>query len=483
MKRTLLLFLCALLLTAILTVAHAAGDADEISLGEYPVEIKYLTDEKAVIAANLPSASADGALMLCLKVSGTKPVSDLREAAREATLRTPDGTVLPLREFAPLSEDEAIDAFCLIFDAVKGVKPWAYTLTTGGGEYGLLIPWLNGLHEYALQENGGSYEQDFSGKWLIAVWGRRSDSWPDISLTGEADWLFDGINPERLASSVEEADKIILIYPKYSYQGNYSFAGVVNIVSGYKTYTKVCLYGTNDRHLSKADSAFVRNPPSSVSVTVRNGIASPASFDGAFEYEEVLAQLAERSMEPVATPVPGNKALYDQAVLMIKDGRYFSAQQAFIESQYGSWEAYAAACVQSWPRNGEIWHNDSVTGTGVSLTVKVNAAADTAYFLRIYKSGGTPVSSLFIGGTGEVTVRLPGGTYMMKDGSGKTWYGEKEAFGSHGSYETMTFDSNGGETVRLESGGSYTLTINVKEADPNADSVGAEYESWENFVQ
>ena len=68
------------------------------------------------------------------------------------------------------------------------------------------------------------------------------------------------------------------------------------------------------------------------------------------------------------------------------------------------------------------------------------------------------------------------------DGDGrKVRHGlEKEAFGDDGWYEIMTF-GDGEQEVVLKSGHSYTLTVNVEELDPNADSVGSDYESWGDF--
>ena len=103
--------------------------------------------------------------------------------------------------------------------------------------------------------------------------------------------------------------------------------------------------------------------------------------------------------------------------------------------------------------------------------------------IRIYKNDA-PVSYLFIAGSDTVTVRLPGnGYYVVKDGVGYDWYGIKEAFGREGSYETMTFDENGTESVYLKSNYAYTLSINVSTPDPKGDDVYSEPENWDDFVE
>ena len=89
-----------------------------------------------------------------------------------------------------------------------------------------------------------------------------------------------------------------------------------------------------------------------------------------------------------------------------------------------------------------------------------------------------PVASLFIGGSGKASVSLPPGTYVIKDGVGKTWYGAEEAFGNEGFYETMLFD-DGSSTVKLKNRYAYTITVGV---DPDAATdIGSKAETWEDF--
>ena len=118
----------------------------------------------------------------------------------------------------------------------------------------------------------------------------------------------------------------------------------------------------------------------------------------------------------------------------------------------------------------------------MELTIEVNQSEDVAYLARIYK-GTKLVSCVFIGGTGKVTVQLPGGVYMIKDGTGRHWYGVQEAFGKYASYEIMTFDDEGTQKVPLEANHGYILTVNVTQSDAAGDIVGAEDTSWEEFME
>lgn len=170
---------------------------------------------------------------------------------------------------------------------------------------------------------------------------------------------------------------------------------------------------------------------------------------------------------------------YMRGCTLALQGRFYSAKRAFEESGWSDWEARAEACVQAWPKNGQLYKNSAVKGSGTELIVKVYADPDVAKLIKIYTQDGTLARTLFIGGEGKASTSLPGGTYVIKEGTGSTWYGEAEAFGSEGYYEIMTFGDE--SEVELRSGRSYTITINVQEANPDADDVGSAYESWGDF--
>ena len=99
--------------------------------------------------------------------------------------------------------------------------------------------------------------------------------------------------------------------------------------------------------------------------------------------------------------------------------------------------------------------------------------------VKIYTTDDVLARTLFIGGTGKATTSLPAGTYILKDGTGREWYGEAEAFGPDGDYEIMTFD--GEQEIELKRNYTSTITVNVQDSDPDADSVGSDWESWGDF--
>ena len=201
------------------------------------------------------------------------------------------------------------------------------------------------------------------------------------------------------------------------------------------------------------------------------------------EQEPTEAVNEEAFDVPYEEPVNGDKDLYDEAMALYKDEKYFSARQAFFMSGYGDSEEWAEKCIQPWPSTGEVWHDRSQWLQDMELTIVVEQPEDTGMLIRIYKDKA-PVSYLFLSGSDTVTVRLPGnGYYEIKDGVGYNWYGIKEAFGGEGSYETMTFDENGTERVYLQSYYAYTLSINVRSAEPKGDDVYSESMDWSNFVE
>ena len=170
---------------------------------------------------------------------------------------------------------------------------------------------------------------------------------------------------------------------------------------------------------------------------------------------------------------------YRLALNYLEEDKFYKAYEAFLDSSSeGAWER-AQECIQPWPRDGVVWRNSSAMGSGVDLTFKVNQDREQAMVIRILKNDRL-VCVLFVGGPGQVTVSLSPGTYTIRDGTGEDWFGVDDAFGRKGSYETMTF--NGGmEAVTLQNNYSYTITVNVQNADPDADGVGSHYEDYDSF--
>ena len=214
------------------------------------------------------------------------------------------------------------------------------------------------------------------------------------------------------------------------------------------------------------------------------GMENTDSIDAA-AYEALMPRLLIATDEDAAygllSDLMGGEYDYTRACALQAKGLFYSAKRAFEDCGYGDWEDRAAACAQPWPKTGQLYKNPDVKGNSTQLCVKFNSEPDTAMLVKIYTTDDVLARTMFIGGTGKATVSLPAGQYIIKDGTGQNWYGEIEAFGDEGYYEVMTFDDYGTAEVTLKSGYTSTITVNVQEFNPNADSVGSAWESWDDF--
>ena len=183
--------------------------------------------------------------------------------------------------------------------------------------------------------------------------------------------------------------------------------------------------------------------------------------------------------------LPGKPIDYDECSYMMAcadylNGNYYKARERFESCYWGDSEERAEKCVQPWPSTGQLWKDNSL-GAGTQLTVKVNGEPDVGMPVKIYTESGKLAARLCVGGSGSASTWLPGGTYTIKDGTGRDWYGQEDSFGYYGDYEVMTFDDYGTTDVELKAGYSYTITINVQNASPDASNVGSMYDDYEDF--
>ena len=193
----------------------------------------------------------------------------------------------------------------------------------------------------------------------------------------------------------------------------------------------------------------------------------------------------EYSVTDKISSLPGEPIDYDECTYMMAcadylRGRYYKAKDRFEYCYWGDAEERAEKCIQPWPSTGQIW-KDSSMGAGTQLTITVNGEPDVGMHVKIYQQDGKLVSMLFIGGSGSASTWLTGGTYTIKDGTGSDWYGPEDSFGYYGDYQVMTFDDYGTTEVDLQAGYSYTITINVQNASPDASNVGSMYDNYEDF--
>jgi len=194
----------------------------------------------------------------------------------------------------------------------------------------------------------------------------------------------------------------------------------------------------------------------------------------------LLAVTDPEAAEALLSGPMGGEYDHIRGCALAREGRWYSARQAFEASRWGDWEARAEACVQPWPKTGRLYKNPEVAGSETKLVVRFNGDGDSAILVKVYTEAGVLARTLFIRGTGEASTSLPAGTYVVKDGQGTAWYGEAETFGGEGVYEVMTFE-DGRQSVALERHHTSTITVNVLESDPEAQSVEGEHEDWGDF--
>ena len=164
-----------------------------------------------------------------------------------------------------------------------------------------------------------------------------------------------------------------------------------------------------------------------------------------------------------------NKQKYDVAAALLADKKYYDAYTAF--SALGSFENSAAkadSCKRKFPSTGETYRNKKYAGTAVKLTIVPPGKQNN--YIKIYKDKDL-VSCVALANGNKATVYLPAGTYAIKDAySSGPWFGEKDMFGSDGTYLELT--NGNSKSFKLESNMIYTLTL--RSGNAQGDAVGSE---------
>jgi len=151
--------------------------------------------------------------------------------------------------------------------------------------------------------------------------------------------------------------------------------------------------------------------------------------------------------------------IYEEAERAYDDELFYSAYTLFMEiSFFNDAASRAEDCIQDYPSSGQVYRNDNYSGTGVSLRIRTPRDDTRPTFLKIYTEDGVHVSSVFIRGGDSPTVRIPSGTYMIKQAVGVNWFGQEEMFGDDNAYYQVLLFNDNQTTMRLTSG-SWNLTL------------------------
>ena len=335
---------------------------------------------------------------------------------------------------------------------------------------------LLSLLSIANNEEADWTEWDYSyGKMVFGLFtdlGKLSESSLEAANAGED---YYGVPNSRLARSLDEADMVIIV------QRNSEITGWNGFIPSFRINAKVTKLDPATKKIFSQDFTDADAVP-----------PEGSDIDACVYYVQFFADVlgeiptedssytSDSYFDDYYASYEGDEDRYNEAMAYYKEGKFYSAKQAFIESGYGDWEDMAEKCEQPWPATGELWHDKSQWLQDMWITFVINQDTDTAIYIRLFKNDAV-VSTAFIGGPGQVKLALPGnGYYSIQDGIGRTWYGEKEAFGREGSYEDMTFDEKGTDKVFLQSYYEYTLTINAETL--TGDEVYSDAKDYDKFV-
>ena len=435
----------------------------------------------------------------------------------------------------------------------------------------------------------------YGAKVVVALFKNRTTDHPDISWHAPNDENhMECLPQERLAKILDEADTAILVYPEYTWVGNYTTGGAANrtttevavidlhqmkrfriydVATTEPPQTIYAAFGTGASGEMKTEDAmrYIANQLNAQSPEdyapkvygsdapdisedqilealgndifrstfealsqgeeivngthsdaakglqetlnefgrnlVADGAAGNMTFEGLHQVQEALGLEITESVngdtylqllkyllldtdEAMAASALGitdsGEADYHRANVLKLKGQNYLAKLRYEESAWGDWEEKAAGCVVPWPENGKVYQNQNVQGSDVELVVHRNGDEETAMQVDICTLENEVISSLFISGSGEATVYLPSGTFMIRSTDGSEWYGPGDAFGGEHSWSIMTFNSDEDSSeqvpyVNLPSG-SWMITINASEYNPDSESIGSmsveEYLEW-----
>ena len=435
----------------------------------------------------------------------------------------------------------------------------------------------------------------YGAKVVVALFKNRTTDHPDISWHAPNDENhMECLPQERLAKILDEADTAILVYPEYTWVGNYTTGGAANrtttevavidlhqmkrfriydVATTEPPQTIYAAFGTGASGEMKTEDAmrYIANQLNAQSPEdyapkvygsdapdisedqilealgndifrstfealsqgeeivngthsdaakglqetlnefgrnlVADGAAGNMTFEGLHQVQEALGLESTENVngdtylqllkyllldtdEAMAASALGitdsGEADYHRANVLKLKGQNYLAKLRYEESAWGDWEEKAAGCVVPWPENGKVYQNQNIQGSDVELVVHRNGDEETAMQVDICTLENEVISSLFISGSGEATVYLPSGTFMIRSTDGSEWYGPGDAFGGEHSWSIMTFNSEEDSSeqvpyVNLPSG-SWMITINASEYNPDSESIGSmsveEYLEW-----
>lgn len=167
---------------------------------------------------------------------------------------------------------------------------------------------------------------------------------------------------------------------------------------------------------------------------------------------------------------------YHIAERYLQAGDPEKAYEIFLElGDYNDSAARAAAIVQPFPASGVLYQAEGTYYEFAAIEIDYKFSSGGAYY-KIY-NGETLVATLFCNANSTARVYLTPGEYMIKEGTGDTWFGEPLAFGKNGRYSIMTYDDTGKDSFALNDGDLVTITMNTGTSG-NVSERGEDYSSF-----
>lgn len=117
------------------------------------------------------------------------------------------------------------------------------------------------------------------------------------------------------------------------------------------------------------------------------------------------------------------------------------------------------------------YYGTSNSKTGIPLKIYTPKGYDSHYFKIYDASNGELALRVYVREGDSITVYLPAGSYRIRYGTGKTWYGSEHLFGPEGQY--VRFE----QVIKMQKNNRYTLTL-YQNSDANMEANPIAYDSF-----
>ena len=166
-----------------------------------------------------------------------------------------------------------------------------------------------------------------------------------------------------------------------------------------------------------------------------------------------------------------NQITYREAKDLYNSGHFYKASLIFDGlNDFRDSKDMVKKCKRTLPSKNILYHNPDYESSSVKLTIKNPGSRHT--FIKLYTSKDKLVARIFIKKGNSASINLTSGTYHINRAYGDDWYGEKDMFGSMGSYLRCLVE--GSYDFTLNSGYIYTMGQGSEGSAVSGESVGSD---------